>query len=111
MFSKMEGCSFTILFIYVDDIIIGGNDLESNEQFKKELTNQFNLKDLGSLKYFLGLEVARTSEGISICQRKYALEVLMDVGYLGAKPAASPLPYNLKLSMNEEKATLYIKDW
>ncbi|XP_022889232.1 uncharacterized protein LOC111404697 [Olea europaea var. sylvestris] len=87
-----------------NDIVICGNDLPYNEQFKKTLDDQFKLKDLGVLKYFLGLEVARTSKGISICQRKYAIEILADVNYLGAKPTKSHLPHNLKLSKDGEEA-------
>ena len=74
------------LLVYVDDLVLTGNDRELCAQFKVYLNNCFRIKDLGPLKYFLGIEVARNEKGLFLCQRKYALEIVEECGLLGAKP-------------------------
>ena len=81
----MQGFSFIVLLVYVDDILLTGNNPACVDSLKKLLDDRFGLKDLGSLRYFLGLEVARTNEGISLNQRKYSLEILKDIGFIGSK--------------------------
>ena len=98
LFVKTYGSTFIALFVYVDDIIIASNNKEELDKLKCSLDNQFKLKDLGGLKYFLELEIARSARDIFINQRQYALKLLSNVGSLGCKPATTPMEVNLKLS-------------
>ncbi|BBH07384.1 wall-associated kinase 2, partial [Prunus dulcis] len=70
LFTKAEGTSFTAVLIYVDDILLTGNNLQEMERLKKFLLNRFRIKDLGDLKYFLGIEFSRSKKGIFMSQRK-----------------------------------------
>lgn len=88
-----------VVLVYVDDLIICGNDHGSIQSFKDYLSRCFHMKDLGKLKYFLGVEVARSPVGIFLCQRKYALDIISEAGLLGAKPASTPLEQNHHLSL------------
>uniref|UniRef100_A0A2N9FVF7 Integrase catalytic domain-containing protein n=1 Tax=Fagus sylvatica TaxID=28930 RepID=A0A2N9FVF7_FAGSY len=101
LFTRTQGSSFIALLVYVDDILLASNDPQSVKALKDSLHNEFKLKDLGNLKFFLGLEVARSTKGISLCQRKYALDILTDSGMLGSKPVATPMEQNLKLSFSD----------
>jgi hypothetical protein len=71
--------------VYVDDLVLGGTNVDEINHIKSLLDTKFSIKDLGVLKYFLGFEAARTKAGISLCQRKYTLDLITDVGLLGAK--------------------------
>ncbi|KAK3038196.1 hypothetical protein RJ639_030303 [Escallonia herrerae] len=72
----------TALIIYVDDIIVIGNDSNEKEALRKYLAKEFEIKDLEKLKYDLGIEVARSKEGIFVAQQKYVLDLLEETGYL-----------------------------
>ena len=89
--------------MYVDDIVIVDNDYRTIEKLKTFLDNQFKLKDLGQLKYFLGFKVARSRKGISVNQRHYALQLLSYFGFLGCKPASMPMEANINLSQDDEE--------
>jgi len=89
--------SLVVLLVYVYDIILVGPSSTCVAKVQQKLQSMFKLKVLGSLKYFLGLEIAKSSKGISLCQRKYALSLLDDTGYLGCKPASLPMDPNLTL--------------
>lgn len=59
--------NFTVVLIYVDDIIVIENDLKTVETLKLALDKNFKIKDLRDLKYFLGIKVAKSSGIIYIC--------------------------------------------
>jgi len=71
------------------------------EEIKVFLNNKFKIKDLGTLRYFLGLEITKTTQGIQICQRKYALDILASSGTLGSRPSKLPMDQNLRLSKDK----------
>ncbi|KAH9681835.1 retrovirus-related pol polyprotein from transposon RE1 [Citrus sinensis] len=88
-----------LVLVYVDDIIVSGNNNEAIRVFKMYLSDCFYMKDLGPLKYFLGIEVARNPTGIFLSQRKYVLDIISEAGLLGAKPAPFPLEPNHQLAL------------
>jgi len=85
------------LLVYVDDVILAGNSLQEFASIKQVLHDAFQIKDLGILKYFLGIEVAHSSSGISLCQRKYCLDLLEDSGFLNSKPISTLSDPSIKL--------------
>ena len=88
LFTYRKENIFMAILVYVDDIILASNDSAASGHFKTYLHECFSIKDLGALKYFLGIEVARGSQGLFLCQRKYAFEIVDECGLLGAKPAS-----------------------
>lgn len=98
LFTLHQGQVHLNVLIYVDDLIISGNDSSAIVRFKNYLGKCFHMKDLGTLKYFLGIEVARSSEWIFLCQRKYTLDIIEEAGLLGAKPASFPIEQNHSLA-------------
>ncbi|KAK8924049.1 hypothetical protein KSP39_PZI019433 [Platanthera zijinensis] len=101
LFIKKRANMVTILIVYVDDIIITGDDIDEVKALKKHLAQEFEVKDLGKLKYFLGIEVARSKNGILISQRKYILDLLEQTGLSGCRPADTPMEVNHNLGRND----------
>ncbi|CAL8996424.1 unnamed protein product, partial [Prunus brigantina] len=97
LFLKRDGKKLTALIVYVDDIVVTGNDTGEQLKLQKYLSQEFEMNDLGDLKYFLGIEVARSANGICLSQRKYVLDLLAETRLLGCKPADTPIEMNHKL--------------
>nr|GFC00291.1 putative reverse transcriptase, RNA-dependent DNA polymerase [Tanacetum cinerariifolium] len=108
LFLKNRKNYVTCLIIYADDMVITENDEEEIKRLKEGLFIEFEMKDLGNLKYFLGIEVLRSPKGIFICQKKYILDLLEEIGMINCKPADTPMMVNQKLFM-EKKAKLAIE--
>ena len=103
LFIHKHGDVFVAALIYVDDVIIVGNNQTKIEDTKSSLDTSFSTKYLGDLKYFLGIEVARTTEGLVLSQRKYTIDILEDSGLLGCRPSQFPMEQNLKLDKGEDE--------
>ena len=99
LFVKAGDRTVTALIVYVDDMVVTGNDSEEIKRLQTLLATEFELKDLGHLKYFLGIEVSRSKAGITMCQRKYILDLLTETGMLDCKPVETPIETNHKLSI------------
>ncbi|GKA69544.1 ribonuclease H-like domain-containing protein, partial [Tanacetum coccineum] len=105
--NKTDKGIFLALLVYVDDIIIIGNNIAKIEKFKVFLKSKFMIKDLGKHKYFLGIEVVDIDKGICLNQRKYVLDLLSEYGMLACKPFMhSPLKSHLKTAF---KILKYLK--
>ncbi|RVX10177.1 Retrovirus-related Pol polyprotein from transposon RE1 [Vitis vinifera] len=87
------------LIVYVDGIVITSSDQEGIQRLKQHLFNHFQTKDLGKLKYFLGLEIAQSSSGVVMSQRKYALDILEEIGKLNYLTITRP---DIFFPMSEE---------
>ena len=99
LFLKRQNDRITCLIIYVDDMIITDDDEEEICALKEQLSREFEMKHLGQLKYFLGIEVLRSRGGIFISQRKYIPDLLAETRMLDCKPAETPIIANHGLQM------------
>ncbi|CAN6705605.1 unnamed protein product [Malus baccata var. baccata] len=94
LFVKTVDSGIVILLLYVDDIIITGSASASIQQVITALHTEFDIKDLGDLHYFLGIQISRTATGLFLSQSKYVLDLLTKTEMIDAKPCDTPcLPY------------------
>ncbi|KAM0019556.1 putative RNA-directed DNA polymerase [Helianthus debilis subsp. tardiflorus] len=110
MFTLSKGSVFVVLLVYVDDIIVTGNSESEVLNVKQVLSVNFQIKDLGILKYFLGIEVLYSDDGLCLTQRKYCLELLDEFGYLGVKPVNTPIEQSHVLAGKLDKNLDLVKD-
>ncbi|RVW44227.1 Retrovirus-related Pol polyprotein from transposon RE1 [Vitis vinifera] len=87
-----------LLLLYVDDMIIIGDDLSGIQELKDFLSQQFDMKDLGHLSYFLGLEITHSTDGLYITQAKYASDLLSQAGLTDSKTVDTPVELNAHLT-------------
>ncbi|XP_019161991.1 PREDICTED: uncharacterized protein LOC109158510 [Ipomoea nil] len=91
LFIKGQGMQFIVILVYVDDILVTSPTLSLIQELKCFLDATFKIKDLGSLGYFLGIEAHISNERLNLCQRKYALDILNEAGFLSCKPVSTPM--------------------
>ena len=88
----------------MDDILIIGECSDDIQHLIQDLHHQFSLKTLGSVSYFLGFEVLRTSSGLHLSQAKYASELLQKTNMINAKSCPTPMCLGNKFSFHDSEA-------
>eukprot|EP01018_Ginkgo_biloba_P040026 Gb_26864 [translate_table: standard] len=97
-----DSISVTFMVLYVDDLLITGNDVSMILDLKKDLQMNFEMIDLGLLHYFLGIEVWQTPGRVFISQAKYIWEVLRRFRMEDCKPVCTPMEIGTKLRVQDE---------
>ena len=103
LFLEHQDGKITALIIYVDDMIIIGNDDEEIAELHKYLASEFKIKNLRGLKYFLGIELTRSNQSIFLSQRKYIIDLLAETRILECKPTDTSITQNEKLSIHDNQ--------
>jgi hypothetical protein len=91
----------TLLLLYIDDMIITGDDSEYIAFVKARLRDQFLMTDLGPLRYFFGIEVSFTSDGFSISQEKYIQDLLARAALGDERTIETPMELNVQLCASD----------
>lgn len=95
LFVYLKGKDVMFLLLYVDDMVLTGNNQELLKQLLNSLKQQFRMKDMGPLSYFLGIQAQFTPTGLFLNQAKYATDLLQAAGMLDCAPMPTPLPLQL----------------
>ncbi|GKV01270.1 hypothetical protein SLEP1_g13835 [Rubroshorea leprosula] len=93
---------FMLVCLYVDDLIFTGNNANMFEEFKKAMTQEFEMTDIGLMSYYLGIEVKQNEDGIFISQEAYAKKVLEKFEMANCKPVSTPIACGTRLSKYDE---------
>ena len=101
LYSFSDNKIVVYLLVYMDDIVLTRNSPKFLTSLIAQLSEAFELKDLGPRHYFLGLQITRTSNGLFLNQTKYAQDLILKHYMLSSKPAKSPCAPNIKLVPNE----------
>ncbi|XP_019091125.1 PREDICTED: uncharacterized protein LOC109128725 [Camelina sativa] len=98
LFVLHHSTDWIYLLVYVDDILITGNQRSTIQHILHLLADRFSIKDPEDLNYFLGLEAHRTSHGLHLSQRKYILDLLHRHNMINGNPVCTPMATSLKLT-------------
>ncbi|GAA0159382.1 transmembrane signal receptor [Lithospermum erythrorhizon] len=91
---------FLVLVVYVDDILTTCTSEEEMVAVKQLLHKKFNIKNMGVAKYFLGIEIARSNDGMYLSQQKYVKDIIQDLKMDQAKAVATPLAHDWNVEDN-----------
>ncbi|XP_019095143.1 PREDICTED: uncharacterized protein LOC109130225 [Camelina sativa] len=98
LFAKGTSTAFVVVVVYVDDIMIASTNPKAACLLRDQLSSVFQLRDLGTPKFFLGIEIARNDDGISLTQRKYVVDLLEGAGFSDCKPSPIPMKPDVQMT-------------
>ena len=97
LYVKQNGANILIISLYVDDLLVTGNNTSFVEKFKQEMMEVFEMTDLGLMTFFLGMEIIQDEHEVFICQKKYAKEILKKFKLEECKEMSTPMNQKEKL--------------
>ena len=97
--------------MYVNDIIITGSDTIEAKKLEDHLTQHFEIKNLGPLQYFLGIEIAQSKKGILLTQQKYILDLLDETKHLQCKINDTPIEVNHKFTLSDDDSIVEMNSY
>lgn len=101
LYVKRHYNDIIIVSLYVDDLLVTGNNACLVEKFKQEMKKVFEMTDLGLMSFFLGMEIKQAEHEIFICLKKYAKEILNKFKFEDCKAVSTPMHQNEKLCKND----------
>lgn len=111
VYTRKKNGKLIIVYIYVDDLLVTGSDMKEIDEFKRMMNAEFEMTDLGTLSYFLGIEFVQCKEGVFMHQKKYVTELLKKFNMFKCNEAMTPTEVNLKVEAHKEEkpvnGTLY----
>ena len=113
VYRKMQDDIVVFLFLYVDNILLIGNDFEMLSKVKIQLATQFQMKDLGEAQYVLGIKIIRdrTKKIIALSQENYINSILSKYNIQDSKKGFTPFRYGINLSQNKCPMTTEDKEY
>jgi len=100
-----KGEDLTLIAVYVDDLIIASKDVNKIEQLKINISQNFEIKDLGDIKHCLGIEFTKKDDRITMHQRGYTIDILNRFGMMESNPVCTPMDINQKLTRPNTTST------
>lgn len=107
LYVKRNVGKISIIIVYVDDMILTGDDTKSISNIKSQLEKDFEMTDLSSLNYYLGIEIEQNKESMTLLQGKYIKDLLVKFQMENCNKCATPMEVNRNLVLDEGEPTVH----
>lgn len=102
LYRKREKEHLLLVAVYVDDLLVTGSSIDMIIEFKKGISEIFEMSDLGLLTYYLGIEVYQYKGGITLLQERCTRKILEESGMSECNAVHAPMDSGLKLSLAQD---------